>query len=244
ETLNTQQTYNDGEWHHVVGTQGPDGMAFYVDGVLVGSNQVTTAQQYWGVWHVGGDNLNGWPNQPSSNFFAGLIDEVAAYTSVLGPQRVAAHYNATGREADVNDPPTDEIGARTFDLGASLYWRMDETSGSTASDSSFSGQRDGTYGWGVDLGEPGGTVPGTAVHLPGNVLGTVTTDVASSAPSQFAVSMWFTTTTTRGGKLFGYENTDVGDGNNYDRHLYMNDAGQLTFGTWVGHPAVVTTDQT
>lgn len=242
ETLGTGQSYNDGQWHHVVGTQGSDGMAFYVDGVRVGSNQVTTAQQYWGVWHVGGDNLNGWPNQPSSNFFAGLIDEAAAYPTALSAQRVAAHYNASGREADVNSAPTDDLGAATFALNPDLYWRLDETTGDTAVDSSFAGQRQGAYGAGVTLGQTGGPVPGTAIRLPGNQSGVVRTGVQGSAPAQFAVSVWFNTTTTEGGKIFGYENADAGNGSNYDRHMYMNDAGQLTFGTWVGNAAVVTTD--
>ncbi len=39
----------------------------------------TGNQSYSGYWHVGGDNLNGWPNQPSSAYFAGQIDETAIY---------------------------------------------------------------------------------------------------------------------------------------------------------------------
>ncbi|MGD7707097.1 LamG-like jellyroll fold domain-containing protein [Microlunatus sp. Y2014] len=242
-TLRTQDAYNDGQWHHVVGTQGPSGMAFYVDGVRVGSSQQTTGQDYWGVWHVGGDNLNGWPNRPSSDFFDGLIDEVATYRTALSAQRVAAHYNASGRTADVNPAPTDPLGARTYQLGPELYWRMDETSGNTAVDSSFAGQQDGEYRFLVDLGEESFLDPGSAARFPGNSLGTLSRQGQGSAPSRFTASIWFNTTTDEGGKIFGFEDRQTGNGDNYDRHLYMNDAGRLSFGTWVGSAAIATTNE-
>ncbi|MDF9812833.1 LamG-like jellyroll fold domain-containing protein [Streptomyces sp. SPB162] len=84
---------NDGQWHHVVGTQGSNGMRLYVDGNLVSSNIFnTTSQDYTGYWHVGGDQLNGWPSQPTSNYFAGSIDETAIYPSVLTPAQIAQHH--------------------------------------------------------------------------------------------------------------------------------------------------------
>ena len=62
-------------------------MKLYVDGKLVGQRaDVTCGQDYTGYWRVGGDNLGGWPNQPASNYFAGAIDEVAIYPTVLTRQ--------------------------------------------------------------------------------------------------------------------------------------------------------------
>ncbi|SFF00239.1 Concanavalin A-like lectin/glucanases superfamily protein [Actinacidiphila alni] len=85
--------YNDGAWHQVVATQGPNGMRLYVDGVLKASNtSITTSQNFNGYWRVGGDNLNGWPSQPSSNFFAGSIDEAAVFPTVLSASQVANQY--------------------------------------------------------------------------------------------------------------------------------------------------------
>ena len=57
----------------------------------------TSAQNFSGYWRVGGDNLNGWTNQPSSNLFAGTIDEVAVYPTALTPAQVAQHYADSGR---------------------------------------------------------------------------------------------------------------------------------------------------
>ncbi|HEV2888720.1 MAG TPA: Ig-like domain-containing protein, partial [Jatrophihabitans sp.] len=79
----------------------------YVDNHLVGSNAVSANQNYSGYWRVGGDNLNAWPDQPSSAYFAGTIDEVAIYDSVLSAAQVDAHYTASGRSGpDVLAPST------------------------------------------------------------------------------------------------------------------------------------------
>ncbi|GGT72008.1 CBM96 family carbohydrate-binding protein [Streptomyces lateritius] len=99
-TLTSLGSYNNGAWHHAVGTQGPEGMRLYVDGKLVGSNGVSTNQQYAGYWHVGADNLAGWPLRPTSNFFAGRIDEAAVYPSALTAAQVAKHYSLASAPAD------------------------------------------------------------------------------------------------------------------------------------------------
>lgn len=92
-TITTSGAYNDGTWHHVVATQGSSGMALYVDGQLRASNILYTANEsYNGYWRVGGDNLGSWPNRPTSDFFAGQIDETAVYPTALSSSTISAHY--------------------------------------------------------------------------------------------------------------------------------------------------------
>ncbi|MGW1104844.1 LamG-like jellyroll fold domain-containing protein [Streptomyces sp. NPDC002540] len=92
-TITTPAAYNDGAWHHVVATQGTGGMALYVDGRLRASSALyTTNEAYSGYWRVGGDNLNNWPSRPTSNFFAGQVDETAVYPTALSSSQVSAHY--------------------------------------------------------------------------------------------------------------------------------------------------------
>ncbi|MFE7327797.1 LamG-like jellyroll fold domain-containing protein [Streptomyces sp. NPDC057565] len=92
-TITTSGAYNDGAWHHVVATQGSSGMALYVDGQLRASNILYTANEnYNGYWRVGGDNLSSWPNRPTSDFFAGQIDETAVYPTALSSSTISAHY--------------------------------------------------------------------------------------------------------------------------------------------------------
>ena len=47
------------------------------DGMVAGNigSWPQDGQQFLGYWRVGGDNLNGWPNQPSSSRFAGTLHE-------------------------------------------------------------------------------------------------------------------------------------------------------------------------
>lgn len=69
--LTSPNPLNDGAWHHLVGTRGPEGMALYVDGVRVGLNGVSGSVSYTGYWRVGWDTTSGWPSRPTSAYFAG-----------------------------------------------------------------------------------------------------------------------------------------------------------------------------
>jgi hypothetical protein len=82
-------------WHHVAASLGAAGMKLYVDGVLVGTDAtVTTGENYTGYWRWGGGSLSGWPNNPGTGYFIGMIDEVAVYPSQLTDQNIARHYHA------------------------------------------------------------------------------------------------------------------------------------------------------
>jgi hypothetical protein len=94
-TVQSPGSYNDGNWHYVVATQGPDGMNLYVDGQLVGSNPTSQSQSYVGYWRVGADNVDGWPDQPTSNYFEATISDVAFYNTELSGAQVQAHYQAS-----------------------------------------------------------------------------------------------------------------------------------------------------
>ena len=114
--IESAKSYNDGVWHHVVATQGVSGMTFYVDGLLVGSNAQSTPQNYVGYWRVGGDR--NWTG-PSSNYFAGSIDEVSIYSRPLTPAEIVAHFKAGGGELP-NQPPSAAFAATTRYLAASF----------------------------------------------------------------------------------------------------------------------------
>ena len=89
KTVGSTAAYNNGQWHHVAASLGPDGMKLYVDGTLVGSQAgITQPQINSGYWRVGGDYMSGWPDNPSlSSFYAGDIDNAAVYNYVLSPAR-------------------------------------------------------------------------------------------------------------------------------------------------------------
>jgi hypothetical protein len=110
ETIETPNTYNDGQWHYVVATYDATNttspnLALYVDGQLIGTATSSSAQSYTGYWRVGGDNLNGWnldpwgsnsqgTTQPNSYYFNGTIADVAVYPTALTAAQVQAHFAA------------------------------------------------------------------------------------------------------------------------------------------------------
>jgi large repetitive protein len=242
DTLTTSGSYNDGQWHQVAASQGAGGMALYVDGVRVGRNSVSTSQDYSGFWRVGGDNLNGWPSQPSSFFFGGTLDETAVYPSVLTGSQISAHYRLSGRTPNLPQPPSDPYGQAVFNDGPDSYWRLGEASGTSAADSSGN-QTGGTYSTGVTYGAAG-ALSGTgdkAVTLDGTPGGLVSSADATSAGSAWSTELWFKTTTTQGGKLIGFGSNKTGSSGSYDKHVYMTNNGRLVFGVWNGQADTITT---
>src|SRR3712207_1383910 len=149
KVLTSSAAYNNGAWHHVVGSVGDKGMYLYVDGTRVGANpDVRSGFPYDGYWRVGGDNLSGWPNRPTSDYFKGSIDEVATYRHALTGNQARSHYLASGFSSA--QAPTDKYGAAVYGSGPTSYWRLAETAGTQAADASLNGST-GTYLNGVVL---------------------------------------------------------------------------------------------
>ncbi|ROR67375.1 PKD domain-containing protein [Agrococcus jenensis] len=140
-TISSTASYNDGRWHHVVATQGADGIALFVDGNRVAQDTtVTTAQAYNGFWRIGGDALGSWPGAPSSSYFRGTIDEVAVYGSALTSAQVSTHYAVgSGFQA-----PT-----ATFQATADLLAASFDAAGSSAAGGSTITSYDWQFGDGA-----------------------------------------------------------------------------------------------
>jgi RHS repeat-associated protein len=135
----------DGAWHHIVatydGTSKAAGVHFFIDGTPDNGAAAFS------------DNLSGptvstvamaiGSRASSAFWFNGKLSDVAVYGGALAPAQGAAHYQASlsPYPAAVN---TD---------GASGYWRLPETGGTTAAD--YAGSNPGTYGGTVTLGQPG-----------------------------------------------------------------------------------------
>lgn len=232
-TARSAAAYNDNSWHHVVATMGPDGMALYVDAKRVGRTATTAGEPFAGFWRIGGDNLGGWPYQPASNTFTGVLDDVAVYPTALTVAQVQKHFTDSGRTVTTGVRPADAYGAAVYDAGPDSYWRLDETAGTTAADATTNGAA-GQYAGGATPGAAG-VLPGTgsAVTLDG-VDGVVNGTAYVDNPTAYTEELWFKTTTTRGGKLIGFGSSQSGRSGSYDRHVYMLDDGRLRFGTWTG----------
>lgn len=60
----------------------------------------------------------------------------------------------------------------------------------------------------------------------------ISTTNAYTNPNNFTISVWFRTSTSSGGKIIGFGTSQTGLSGQYDRHIYMNTAGQLYFGVY------------
>ncbi|WP_197680538.1 PKD domain-containing protein [Microlunatus sagamiharensis] len=233
-------TYNDGAWHQVVVSLSDGGMKLYVDGLLEGADQGTTSgQAFNGYWRVGGDNLGGWPSTGSSQNVAGAIDDVSTYPTALTAAQVRNHYTSTGRTLNLPSSPDDAYGQKVYADNPTLFWRLNEQPGSTTVADSSQGRTPGVASNGVTFGAATTVAPGTAGAFDGND-DTLASSRQFTNPRSYSEEVWFNTTTTRGGKLIGFGDLQSGGSNNYDRHVYMENSGQLTFGVWTGQTNLVT----
>ena len=119
---------------------------------------------------------------------------------------------------------------KVIDDGASHLWRLGEPSGNA-------------YDWAGfdDLTMNGGYTRGTAGAIIGDSDKSTTfggndgfgaTASPIPGPDVFSVESWFRTTTTSGGKIVGFGNANTGTSTNYDRHIYMEPDGRITFGIY------------
>ena len=115
-----------GEWHHVVCTFDSSTLKIYVN------NVADTTQAYSDAIVANSADLYiGRYSVAASNMFDGSIKEVAIWNTALDAANIAAIYSYKTSQNLASD-----FGA--YDRSSSLkgYWKMDETSGSNASDSS------------------------------------------------------------------------------------------------------------
>ena len=109
-----------------------------------------------------------------------------------------------------------------------LWYPLNDTAGTTAHDYSAT-PHNGIYQGGVTLGAAGPTTCGTAATFNGST-GYVSNANTITSPATFSIEVWFKTTTTAGGMIAGFGSAVTGASGNYDRHIYMNNAGQIYFG--------------
>ncbi|MGH9263979.1 MAG: LamG-like jellyroll fold domain-containing protein [Acidimicrobiales bacterium] len=148
-----------GGTYHVVGTYDGSAQRLYVNG-----SQVASAS-YPGPMGVNTNRvvLGSWDT--ASEFFAGAIDEVAVYAKALTAAQVANHFSVgsgtatappptttptTTTPTTTPPPPASGYGAAVAGDGPVAYWRLGETSGTSAADSA--GAHTGTYRNGVAVG--------------------------------------------------------------------------------------------
>ncbi len=131
--------------------------------------------------------------------------------------------------------------------GARLYWPLNETSGTTVNDRAAAagapanvGVTDGRADTGVTWNQPGAIPGDSAASLGNNDFSRVFAGNCAAtagcnwgtetAPDTFAIQAWIKTTSSNGGRIFGFGDLQNGNSGHRDRHLYMNNSGRVVFG--------------
>jgi len=173
-----------------------------------------------------------------------------AYVTVLAlalvvPTTGASFAASTGNTANSWSAANPSYSTTVTGMSPWLYWKLDETTGTTAADTSGNG-RTGTYNPNAAaftrgiVGALATDTPNLGVTLNGTTSCINTTSTTTmNAPAQITEVVWFKTTTTNGGKLLGFEMPQTGvampgSGGTYDRHIYMDGAGKVWFGVYNG----------
>ncbi|NYJ06258.1 PKD domain-containing protein [Petropleomorpha daqingensis] len=125
--------------------------------------------------------------------------------------------------------------------GAWAYWRLDEATGNAID---LAGDDDLTVSGGVRRGSAGAIAGDTdaAASFTGTSSSIAASQRLLSGPNTFTVEAWFRTSSSTGGKIFGLSGSRSGDSTNYDRHVYLDAQGRVTFGVappYGGLPTVV-----
>ena len=187
-------------------------------------------------------------NRPStrpgrSGVLASVAAVVVSAVMLLVPGTWSAFTAKVTNSADTAGVATGDSCAWTYATGTPapyfLYPLSDNPVSTTAADTSGN-RRTGAY-------------TGTPAHSGANACardrdgsttfnGTSTllvSPTAQSSPQVFTLEIWFRTSTA-GGYLIGLNNSATGAGGSYDRHLYLNSTGQVTFGIYAGGTRTVT----
>ncbi len=132
-------------------------------------------------------------------------------------------------------------GGRVATDGADHHWRLGETGTTTAFDAI--GLADGTTQSGVTRGAAGAISgdPDRASTFNGTSNGYVAGGgSAVNGPSRFSVEAWFRTSSALGGKIVGFGSARTGLSGSYDRHLYLDNLGRVSFGVYNGSANILT----
>jgi RHS repeat-associated protein len=189
-------TINDGTWHHIVGVRDGSTFKLYVDGKLDASGTKTPGTVSLNTSSIGARKRSG-----VTGYFTGSIDEVALYPSALTANQINAHY-----QTGTTQPAYSATTAASSPTG---YWRLGESSGTSAADASGGGHP-GTYTGTPTLGVSGALAGdgNTGVTFNGSTQYVAGGDLSVEEGSTFTIEAWAkTTASTTGMMIAGEGNT-------------------------------------
>jgi sugar lactone lactonase YvrE len=205
QTVNTTNTYIDGNWHHVVVSVGPTyGTRLYVDDVLQASNSsYTTPEAQNSYWRVGYDNLVNWPSAPTNYYYTGKLDDIAIYNTELTAAQITSsdNLNLIGTSASVCQGNPITLTAQTI-TGATYSW-TDGTTTVTGNPATFSSS---ATSYTLTVTPPSGCTSTATVTPSAGSVYTWTAGANSTNPT--AAGNWTFTSTNSSGQAPSFNGTE------------------------------------
>jgi hypothetical protein len=208
----------DGQWHHIGVIVTPMMVTVMIDGQAVLLD--TTSLPSWP-----GTNLNVLEighDVSASLFGVGGMDEVAIYRYALTPAQIRGHYAAN--PLSVPYAPG-SYPALVLKDGARNYWRLGESSGTSAVD--VVGGVNGTISGGVTLGQAGALGDGDKAMKFDGVNGKVQTVGSVTIPVVSTIEAWIKIATGTPNGLVLLDTRVIATGGTVT--WYLDASGQLTF---------------
>jgi PKD repeat protein len=157
-------------------------------------------------------------------------------------------FKSSWSEATVSDATLSPYLTSVFTDDVRHLWRLGEGSGDSAD---LAGTSPMTLTGRMNRNQTGALANDTnrAIQFNDSIFSSQNNGSGGSAnseqgPKEFTIETWFKTTTTSGGKLVGFGNSRTGQSSSYDRHLFMNNAGQLIFGVYPNAVREISTPST
>jgi PKD repeat protein len=115
--------------------------------------------------------------------------------------------------------------------GGRMHWRLGEAAGAATTRDEL-GVEDATRGSSVTLGAEGALLneSDTAATFTNSSTSRLTTTTETWGIDTFTLEAWVRTSTTQGGRIIGFGNSQTGTSSSSDRMLYMTNAGRIAFG--------------
>lgn len=176
---------------------------------------------------------SGTPRNPLPRRVAATLGVAAVVVGAAAGPSDAAFKLAAANPVSTLNAATNFWDYKTEVLGDTpyLYWRLDETSGTSIADAGTGG-RTGTMAGSVTRSQTGALTSETPNRAISSTTGSIsTTGAAVSGPATFSVEAWIKTTSSAGGRILGFgDKSGTTTSTTLDRQLYLGVNGKVYFG--------------
>ena len=177
-----------------------------------------------------------WKGQTLRSLISGLEPGSTHRVRAVATDPYGNTFKSSWSEATVSAANVSPYLQSVFTDDVVHFWRLGEGSGNSAD---LAGDSAMTLSGRMSRNQTGALTGDTdrAIQFNDSLFASQNNGTGGSATSEagrsvFSIETWFKTTSSSGGKLVGFGDSRTGSSGSYDRHLFMNNSGQLIFGVY------------